>query len=276
MGSCLGSHDQELLGPYKDLIVCAHFWSILIECGASLLYHLFNYLLHVLTPVYNRTPPLQNSDDSESEWAAEAARQLEEDAWDILRDFATSDSMTLPEAQEALQDVLGNAYVAAEWKDALDAVLNAEKNHDKALEAVEALAAIPFVMPDLVYASGSTSATPQHSTAPALSQLSELESALMESIHTLQDRIPDLHMPTLEELLDPPAERENADSQMFPGGEKDIVALVQHEMAVARGEIVEVEDVEDDGSDLGEDLSRAEKMQLILHSVAEVQFSPVQ
>lgn len=71
-------------------------------------------------------------------------------------------------------------------------------------------------------------------------------------------------MPTLEDLLDPPAERENADMQEFSGGEKEIVALVQHELAIQRGEIIEAEDVEDNESESGEDLSRAEKMRLCM------------
>lgn len=52
--------------------------------------------------------------------------------------------------------------------------------------------------------------------------------------------------------------------QEFPGGEKEIVAIVQHEFAVQRGEIIETEDVEDDESDTGEDMSRAEKMRLCM------------
>ena len=59
-------------------------------------------------------------------------------------------------------------------------------------------------------------------------------SAVSKFDYALHDRhhIFDHNMPTLEDLLDHPAERENADVQDFPDGEKDIVALVQHELAV--------------------------------------------
>lgn len=207
------------------------------------------------------TPPTSDL-DSDSDSELDAAEQLEVDAWDLIREFATTDEMTLPDAEEALREILGAGYIQEHWQPALTAVMNAENDHDKALKAVEALAIIPFSMSDSTAIS--PSARPQPSAVHALPQLMQLESALLDSIQALHDRIPGHNVPTLEDLLDPPAERENADMQEFPGGEKEIVAIVQHEFAVQRGEIIEMEDVEDDESDTGEDMSRAEKMRLCM------------
>lgn len=156
-----------------------------------------------------------------------------------------SGKITLPEAEEALQDVLGNGYVSSHWQPAFNAVFLCENNHTKAVKAVKALAAIPFSIPSTTL---SPSAIPQPTASTALPQLLQLESELMATVQTLHDRhrIFDHDIPTLEDLLDPPAERENADTQEFPGGEKEIVAAVQYEMAVESGAIVETEDVEDD------------------------------
>ena len=52
------------------------------------------------------------------------------------------------------------------------------------------------------------------------------------------------------ELLNPIEEREVGDSvTMFPGGDEDIVAQVNYEMAVKRGEVVEIEDDDEDEED---------------------------
>jgi hypothetical protein len=49
--------------------------------------------------------------------------------------------------------------------------------------------------------------------------------------------------PTLEDLVDPIEEREVGDSPYtFEGGDAEIVAEVLHEMAVAQGEVIELDD----------------------------------
>jgi hypothetical protein len=47
--------------------------------------------------------------------------------------------------------------------------------------------------------------------------------------------------PTLEDLVDPIEERKVSDSP-FEGGDAEIVAEVLHEMAVAQGEVIELDD----------------------------------
>jgi len=61
--------------------------------------------------------------------------------------------------------------------------------------------------------------------------------------------------PTLEDLVNPVEEWEIGDSPYrFEGGDAKIVAVVQHEMAVARGDVIKLEDSEDDAEDDVEDV----------------------
>ena len=56
--------------------------------------------------------------------------------------------------------------------------------------------------------------------------------------------------PTLKDLVNPIEEHEVGDSPYrFEGGDAEIVAEVQHEMAVAQGEIIELDDKDDDEDD---------------------------
>ncbi|KIK73282.1 hypothetical protein PAXRUDRAFT_604742 [Paxillus rubicundulus Ve08.2h10] len=85
-----------------------------------------------------------------------------------------------------------------------------------------------------------------------LPQLKSTENELMQSIDVLKsrNRIFDTP-PTLDELLDPPEEAEIREMDLFTigeKGEKEIVEMVEHEMAVARGEVIEI------NSDSDEDL----------------------
>lgn len=70
---------------------------------------------------FNRTAATHSSTDSDSDSEQTAAEQLELDAWDVVRDFA-SGKITLSEAEEALQEVLGNGYVQSHWLPAFTAV----------------------------------------------------------------------------------------------------------------------------------------------------------
>ena len=62
-------------------------------------------------------------------------------------------------------------------------------------------------------------------------------------------------LPTLEDLVNLVEEHEIGDSlYRFEGGHAEILAVVQHEMAVARGDVIELEDSEDDAEDEVEDV----------------------
>ena len=69
--------------------------------------------------------------------------------------------------------------------------------------------------------------------------------------------------PTLEDLVNPVEECEIGDSlYRFEGGDAEIVAVVQHEMAVARGDVIELEDSEDDSEDDEDVPTRGEVVKL--------------
>ena len=70
--------------------------------------------------------------------------------------------------------------------------------------------------------------------------------------------------PTLKDLVNPIEEHEVGDSPYrFEGGDAEIVAEVQHEMAVAQGKIIELYDEDDDKDDDDSDfLSHQEVMEL--------------
>ncbi|KAF8227063.1 hypothetical protein L208DRAFT_1405994 [Tricholoma matsutake] len=103
---------------------------------------------------------------------------------------------------------------------------------------------------------------PESATIP---QIIEAEQELMESVKELVKHRQIIGSPpTLEDLVDPVEECEIGDSPYrFEGGGAKIVAVVQHEMAVARGDVIELEDSEDDAEDDVEDVpTRGEVIKL--------------
>ncbi|KAF9220265.1 hypothetical protein BS17DRAFT_715144, partial [Gyrodon lividus] len=57
--------------------------------------------------------------------------------WKIIRDFATSSTMTLPHAEAALQAHLGAWFEDSDWRPALKAIMDAEGAIEDALAAVK-------------------------------------------------------------------------------------------------------------------------------------------
>jgi len=179
-------------------------------------------------------------------------------AWHILRQFATSD-MGLPEAERALENLLGDQYKDADWRPGLKAVMDAEGNVTAAQEALDQLS---NVRP--------TQHLAKTVTAPEArpAQLVAAETELMASISTLRSRNrvfgPAM---TINEIVDPLEERENSldDSPYaFPGGDDDIIKQVDYENKVARGEVMEVDDDsdDDDSEDLDPDVTLHETLEL--------------
>ncbi|KAJ7460235.1 hypothetical protein FB451DRAFT_978637, partial [Mycena latifolia] len=134
-------------------------------------------------------------------------------AWEIVRDYTRSSKMTMPEAQEAIKKRLGTRYVEADWTAALGAILVAENDVEVALNKVEELAQAAQEVPRL---------TIKISVA---AQITALE-------HRLEALVADLKVrkriigapPTLDEMLDPPAELEVGESTYtFEGGDSEIV-----------------------------------------------------
>ena len=182
--------------------------------------------------------------------------RVDRGAWEILRNFATSE-MTLPNAEEHLKKQLGDRYNERDWRPALDAVMNAEGDVMQAQEALHKLAA-ECRLPRL------TIRLPPQSR-PAIPQIIEAEQELMDSVKKLVERNRIIGPPpTLEDLVDPVEEREVGDSPYrFEGGDDEIMAEVRREMAIAQGDIIEVDDSDLDSEEDMEDVpSRGEVIKL--------------
>ncbi|KAF8215669.1 hypothetical protein K438DRAFT_1748584 [Mycena galopus ATCC 62051] len=128
-----------------------------------------------------------------------------------------------------------------DWIDALSAIQVTENDVPRALEKVEELAKAAQHVPQLII------------KISVASQITILEQRLEALVADLKKR---KHIfgtpPTVEELLNPPEELEIGENVfVFEGGDAEIIATAQHQLAVERGE-VEVINVDSDSED-GED-----------------------
>ena len=164
-------------------------------------------------------------------------------AWILIREFTVSDEMPLPEAEKKLQDLLGSFYTAGDWDPVLKIVMDAENDTEKALVQLDKLTVPIFGCPIGQLTETHVSQVPTTPTASVdLPQLSEVERDLTMAVNDLRQRKRIIGSPlTLEELLNPVEEQEIGGSiYRFEGGDSEIVAQVNHNMAVRRGEAVEV------------------------------------
>ena len=99
---------------------------------------------------------------------------------------------------------------------------------------------------------------------PKIPQLQEEEARLMETVNTLKSRNRIFDPPTLQDLVDPPEEKEVRQGPTMELNRSDeaIVAEVRHEMALAKGEVIEVETDDDDDNMPEPSISRAETMSM--------------
>jgi hypothetical protein len=125
-------------------------------------------------------------------------------AWAIVRDFALSNNVSLPQTEERLQNHLGNHYAYSDWKAAFDAILQAEDNIQAATATIDKLET------EAIHQHNPPSASfPAHASS---TQLQKLETELMQSITELKARKHIVgEVPTLEELLNPNGEDEIGD-----------------------------------------------------------------
>ncbi|KAJ7790055.1 hypothetical protein B0H14DRAFT_2626414 [Mycena olivaceomarginata] len=154
--------------------------------------------------------------------------------------------MTMPQAQEELKKRLGEHYVEADWIEALSAIQVCEEDIELSLEKVEKLVEAAQHVPQLTI------------KISAASQIEVLERRLESLVVELKERKCIIGTPpTLEEILNPPEELEiGEDMFTFEGGDAEIVATVQQQLAVEHGEI-EVIEVDSDESDDDEDTPHA-------------------
>ncbi|KAI9445608.1 DDE superfamily endonuclease-domain-containing protein [Lactarius psammicola] len=160
-------------------------------------------------------------------------------AWEILRQFASSD-MTLPKAEAKLSSHLGDRYNDANWRPALKAVMDSEGDVLKAQKAIQAL-----------------SAACEH---PRLT-------IKIPAMHPPQLVVTEkeLILPTAEELTNSEREHKISDGSpyAFPGGDLEIVKQVKYETKVQCGEIIEVEDEEEEVEEPDAGVTRHDTIALI-------------
>lgn len=162
-------------------------------------------------------------------------------AWDILRQFAGSTTITLPEAEEKLKNYLGTRFKDKDWQPTLKAIMDAEADVLKAQAAIKTLST-KYLLPRL---------TIKIPARPP--QVDSTEKELMDAVNTLRKRNRIFGvLPTIDQLVEPDYELEvDEDSPYaFPGGLPEIIAQVQHEEQVKKGEIIEIDtDSDDDKED---------------------------
>ena len=163
--------------------------------------------------------------------------------WDLVVEFATN-SWSIPEAHSALQEHLGDRYIATEWDGPLDGVLGAEGDADAALAAVNAWRN-KYAPDNPSEAPDSPSELCEVATIP--SEPNEVEKELLNLVAQLKARRCIAGKPfTLDEMLDPIEEREIGENHVsFEGGNLDseIVQIVQ---VKARGDAIEEISSDDD------------------------------
>ena len=160
--------------------------------------------------------------------------------WSILWDFATNDSMTLPMAENQLQQLLSDSYVDKHWWAALMAVMNAEGDTKEASVAVEKLTAAATHHTGLVIKIPALRARPL--------QLAGAKEEILKSVKNLKDHNHIFSTPiTLDKLLAPREETEIGEERyQFEDDEVAIVMEVKHQMAVEQGEIMEIKSDDED------------------------------
>jgi len=160
--------------------------------------------------------------------------------------------MTLLQAEDRLQQLLGDSYIDSDWPSILKIVMDAKRDVGKALEGLDKRAATIFGPPitENTSTTRKPAVSPLSSHQQSFAQLAEAECELLKAVNDLKHQKRIIGSPlTLEDMLNPFEEKEIGDSlYRFHGGEDSIVAQVNYEMAVKRGEIVE-EDDEDDEDD---------------------------
>jgi hypothetical protein len=188
-----------------------------------------------ITPYSHLLPPGPSSDGIQT--------ISDHGAWDILHQFASTD-ITLPQAELALNNHLGDWYKDVDWHLALDAVMVAEGDVRKAQKAIQRLSTacgrpkITIKLP------------PMAGARPP--QLVATENNLVDSVKVLQSQNCIFGQPlTVDELVNPVQEQEilNKSPYAFSGGDVKIVKQVTHEQQVEQGDVVKVDRDDNDGGD---------------------------
>ncbi|KAJ7730920.1 hypothetical protein B0H14DRAFT_3517964 [Mycena olivaceomarginata] len=160
-------------------------------------------------------------------------------AWEFLR-LNAIDEMTLPVAEDALRQFLGDRFdTASSWRNVLTRLIECDGDGDACLAL---LADIHTEMESNI---------PAH--CPPAPQLKSLEAELAAQMTELQQRkrISQMGRLSIDELLDPADDKKLSRHYELPAEVSDIIAQVVHEEAVVRGDVMDV-DEDDDESDAEE------------------------
>jgi hypothetical protein len=160
-------------------------------------------------------------------------------AWEIVRNFATSDDISLPGVENALQTHLGDRFVDSDWRPALAAVMEAEGDADKALSAINNL------YENATHRSGLKLRIPARSAVYSKPHQAVLvEAELMDQVAALKSRNQIFGaVQSVDRIVDPVEERQQEES-VLDGSVKGIADLVRKE--IAEDEVVEVVDSDED------------------------------
>jgi hypothetical protein len=146
-------------------------------------------------------------------------------AWEIITMFANG-TATLPKTEQKLSAHLGDRYSFLQWKAVFDEVFKCDDDVCAATAAVETLKKSHLT-------SGPPRPSPtQPTTRPSLPELDQVENELMQTVNDLygRKRLRGTR-PTLEDLLNPAAEREVGFSPFqYPSGDAEIVEEVKRNM----------------------------------------------
>ena len=162
-------------------------------------------------------------------------------AWDILREFASSNVMTLPDVESRLKVLLGAEYADEDWWPAIDAIFTTEDDTTAATQEVERLAAAAANDSRLKICIQ----RPTCVTAPQIIAVENELLATVEELHRLKGI--GRTVPSVDELVEPTEERNaRMEPEKFAGGDAEIVAHVNHLIAAEKGETIDVDDSEDE------------------------------
>ena len=165
-------------------------------------------------------------------------------AWKIIREYATTDQ-SWPDTEICLQAHLSDTFDTADWEPVLQAI-SEEEDLDMALKDID----------DLEQAEKWWSGLTIHIPASHPPQLITVETDLINMVQNLKSRKHIFgELMTADEILNPPEEwgNENEEYSADTDVVTAIVEEVQHEIAVEKGEVIEVQS--DDGDEANEPLS---------------------
>ena len=163
-------------------------------------------------------------------------------AWDILREFASSDVMTLPDVESRLKLLLGVGYVEEDWRPAINAIFITENDTTAATQEVERLAAAAASNSRLKICIQRPAA---QVTAPQIIAIEQDLLTTVKELHKLKGI--GESVPLVDELVEPKEERDaRMGPETFAGGDTEIVAHVKQLIAAEKGEIIDVDDSEDE------------------------------